>query len=276
MSLNFNVGWSDIFGSKNTQSQSGTSSTSGTRDSTQTGKQTGKQTQTTQQQGQQQQQQSGAFLSTDANLLLENVIQALGAQFLGGGSVASEQSQQLASALGQSAMQIGQGGLDVEALVSAIREGEALNFAETTGAQIAQTKQDAGSNMGSFARLLDQRGQRELSTRLGTVEAQTRLQADAQGLARDQTAAQALQAALTGSMNIDLGNTQALQNLLSALGVAKGATQTVTGITDTTQSGTSELTQLQEMLQQLTEAFQQTTVSQSEQTNKKAGLFGLF
>lgn len=167
------------------------------------------------------------------------------------------------------------GNLNTDAIVQAALASAKQNYGETSGKATALLQQLAGSKDNTISQLLAQKGQRDLATQLASTEANIRLQADQQNTA-------AATAALFGSTS----QAQAAAMLGSIL---KGATQTTTGTSQTTQTtalnelvnslreGTTTVNQIAELLQQsagrgVTQSDSSTSTSSTANVDKQGAL----
>jgi hypothetical protein len=142
---------------------------------------------------------------------------------------------------------------NLESIIDSTRANAALDFQEGDLASIFQQVDSIGSFDNTTSQLLVDKAGRDFATRMAGVEGQIRLNAETTNNAVQSNAIQAALGGLQGGMETDKGNTQGLQNLLAALGVAKGAIQETSteGVVDTTQ--TDQLNDVLAVLDQLLE-----------------------
>jgi regulatory protein YycI of two-component signal transduction system YycFG len=156
------------------------------------------------------------------------------------------------------------GAADIDSIVQSAQNAAILNYEEGDLVNINQTIDSIlGSQNNTTAQLLKEKGARNLATQLAAIEGDIRLKgADLQNQEAI-TAANVAGSALAGQQSLDLGSSQALNDALAALGIAKGATGVSTQ--DTLTSGvTSQRTTESELLDRLVRSL--TGVQSTEET----------
>lgn len=160
--------------------------------------------------------------------------------------------------------------LNIDNIVKSAQDSAKLAYNEGEGAQISQFADQTGSKLNSTVQLLQQKGQRDLATTLAAVEGDIRLKGAETQNETIKTISDVLNQVTGASGGIDVGSSQALQDALSALGVAKGtqttastqAAQSQVAAADTTENKVSQDI-LQQVLEQITKSTGTTSGSSS-------------
>lgn len=139
-------------------------------------------------------------------------------------------------------------GANTDAIVKSAQEAAKLNFAENQGAQISQFADVVGSKLNSTSQLLMQKGDRDLATQLAAIEGDIRLKGRELGAQELAIGGDVAAKGAESGRALDLGQSQALQDVLAALGVSKGAA--TTGVEKTLTSGVTSQQSLEQQISQ--------------------------
>lgn len=257
-----------IFGGEDKKEKSSSTSTSQTTKEesadTATAKQTAGQTEQTATQEQTQTQQSFTFNEEQMNTLNALINRAAAKETIYGGetqdlaTLSQNVSQYLADTL--------QNQPDVDTLVTNAKNAAKLDFEENVAPSLTQFAGAVGSEANTSVQMLRNKAGTDLATKLFGLESDIRLRAQETAASTGSAIGSTIQGALQGQQSVDLGSSQALQDALAALGVAKGGQVTTVG-QGVTSGVSSQKTKESELSETLLKAL--TEIDSTETTKSK-------